>query len=132
MSLSSRPFDSEPDYDQLRAMLIDSARLNRFAPYCTVGDLDWWRWTARDPDQINKTQIWFDGGRAVGFVWPGETSSDVIVHPDFESALGDMLDWAETDVRLRSAPDAADLRFETWANSKHDAFNVALSRRGYE
>ncbi len=130
MPISTRPFAGESDYDQLRQMLIDSARLNVHAPYCTVGDLDWWRWTAKNPDQISRVQIWFDGERAVGFVWPDEKSADIIVHPQFEHSLDDMLEWAEWNAR--SASGDGELQFETWAYSKHDTQCAALVRRRYQ
>jgi ribosomal protein S18 acetylase RimI-like enzyme len=132
MSISTRPFAGESDYEQLRTMLVDSARLNLHAPYCTIGDLDWWRWTAPDPDQMEKVQIWFDGDRVIGFVWPDELSADVIVHPHHEVALDEMLEWAEQYARSQTSPGVAELQFETWAYSKHDAQCAALANRRYQ
>jgi mycothiol synthase len=132
MAIVTRPFAGEADYARMRDMLVDITRLNRHAPYCTVGDLDWWRWTAKVPDQINHVQIWFDGDRAIGFVWPGESEADVIVHPDRGEALDDMLDWAERNALAEVEPGSGEVVFETFAYANDAMQNQALLRHGYQ
>jgi predicted N-acetyltransferase YhbS len=132
MAIVTRPFAGEADYAHMRDLLVDITRLNRHAPYCTIGDLDWWRWTAKVPNQIDRVQIWFDGDQVIGFVWPGESEADIIVHPDRGEALDDMLDWAERNALAAAEPGGGDVTFKTYAYAQDELQNQALLRHGYQ
>src|SRR5215217_9578061 len=99
MNVTSRLFEGEADYARMRALLTDS--FSRLAPrvYCTVGDLDWWRCTADDPQSIYSAQLWFDGDeRVVGIAWPSleKRRVELISDPAYVAREPEMLEWAET------------------------------------
>ncbi len=49
MTITSHPYSGEDDYARMRALLF-TIRADSGSPmYCTVGDLDWWRYQLDDP-----------------------------------------------------------------------------------
>src|SRR5215216_4223308 len=96
MPIISRSFAGEDDYVLVRSLLVEIAADQSRAHYCTIGDLDWWRSTEGDPENIRLMRIWIDGERAVATAWPDNKSlADVFIHPDHSELLPDMLKWAE-------------------------------------
>jgi mycothiol synthase len=131
MPIDSRSFEREDDYSLIRSMLIEIAADRSRDHYCTIGDLDWWRATDEDPDEIHGMHIWFDGARAVAFAWPdGSSSADIVVHPHYPELLPAILEWAEHNASR--AKEQYAVTFETWSNGNDVVRNEALSSRGYE
>lgn len=102
MAVTSRPYAGEEDYARMRALLTDIYATGDPPVYCTVGDLDWWRYSDDDPEAAGLARLWFDGtGDLVGIAWPSGGSpprggqADITSHPDYRAIEGEMLAWAE-------------------------------------
>jgi ribosomal protein S18 acetylase RimI-like enzyme len=131
MAIASRALASEEDYALVRAMLVEIAADRSRAHYCTIGDLDWWRSTEEDPENIRLMRIWLDDERAVAIAWPDNKSRvDAIVHPDHSELLPNMLSWAEE--QTLKAGDGSAVTLETWSCTRDDVRNEALGECGYE
>jgi len=131
MLIDSKPFEREDDYWLIRSMLIEIAADRSRDHYCTIGDLDWWRSTEEDPDAIHRMHIWSDGERTVAVAWPdGDSSAEIVVHPDYPELLPAVLEWAEHNATHGKDKDA--ITFETWSNRQDVVRNEALCSRGYE
>lgn len=105
--MQTRPFATEADYAQLRRLLIASVTEGHAAHYCTIGDLDWWRYTNKESAGIGVTQLWFaDDGALIGCAWPIDDEVILLSHPRHRAVEGEMLTWAETRrVALGAAED---------------------------
>lgn len=49
MPIISRSYADETDYERMRALLRTLVARGNSSTICTVGDLDWWRFTDEDP-----------------------------------------------------------------------------------
>lgn len=68
--------------------------------YCTVGDLDWWRFAQGDPSAIRRARIWRDDtGDVVGFAWPSDDRLDHVSLPEHRELEPEMVRWAEAQIR---------------------------------
>lgn len=128
MAASSRPFGGEDDYALLRRMLIATVAEGDQWHYCTLGDLDWWRYTDNDPRGIFATQLWFaPDGAVIGCAWPVANDVVLLTDPRHRAIEGAMLDWAEG--RHRASGSDAPLIVNGYDG---DAARIALLRaRGY-
>jgi ribosomal protein S18 acetylase RimI-like enzyme len=131
MPINSRSLAGDGDYALVRSLLIELAADQTRAQYCTIGDLDWWRSTDEDPENIRLMQVWLNAEHAVATVWPDNKSrADVIVHPDYFELLPGMLEWAE--VQTLEANHDSTVTLETWSFSKDITRSDVLRARGYE
>lgn len=131
MSIVARQCAGEADYERVRQLLIAAVGSGDERHYCTVGDLDWWRFTGNDPDPLAAARIWLDGDRALGAVWPVAGQVELLLHPQGHALRGAMLDWAEARHRERHA-DTVELPPFTAYAYDGDAERIALLRqRGY-
>lgn len=130
----SRPYHGEADYDRMRSFLTEIHPLVAPHLYCTVGDLDWWRWTDQRPDAVADVRLWLDGAdRVVGFAWPipEKRQVELVVHPDHRPCEPEMLEWAETFVKeCDNGNDVA--AFTAWAFTGDEPRQALLRERGYE
>jgi hypothetical protein len=94
MNLESRPYQGEDDYARMRRFLQRMPDTRESGGDCTIGDLDWWRFTAKIPDQMRKVHLWFDGDELAGFVWPGPGSAEILVDPANRDLARTMIEWA--------------------------------------
>jgi ribosomal protein S18 acetylase RimI-like enzyme len=132
MSVVSRRCDGEADYERLRRMLIAAVGTGDERHYCTLGDLDWWRFTSNDPDPLAAAQLWLDGDEAIGAVWSGGDQAELLIHPHHRAVEESMLDWVEARHRERHTGESAPPPLTTYAFDG-DVDRVArLRRRGYE
>ena len=128
---TSRAYESETDYDQMRRLLVESLARTGLPVYATIGNLDWWRVAEDDPRSIYQTQLWFDGlGRLVAFAWPIEGQVDILVHPDYPHLHATALAWSEAYFREQSAEGEA-VPWVAWAFTRDAARIAALAARGY-
>ena len=93
---------ASPDYERLRDLLRQACARRGPDVAMTLGDLDYWRYQAEDPDaEMQSCRLWLDQhGDVLGFAWPGEVEHgagviDVFVRPDHEDLLDAMYDWSE-------------------------------------
>jgi predicted N-acetyltransferase YhbS len=126
--LQSRSYAGEDDYALMRRMLVETYARTGSPSYCTVGDLDWWRCTANDPDEITRARLWFDGERLAGFVWPGKEQVDLMVHPDYLACEPEMAAWAEG---VWAARLPAPKHFHLWSWTGDARRNAWLAASGY-
>lgn len=105
MMYTQRFFQGEADYAAMRGLIAESYRLAAPHSYMLLGDLDWWRALLGEPQSYLPTvPLWFAGEKLVGFLWPGEGSGDIMLHPEHRAAEPLLLAYAEQ--RLRKADDA--------------------------
>ena len=128
MKLLSRQYEGEADYERMRRFLVRILPLAGTRQYCTIGDLDWWRWTD-DPSMLTWIRLWLDAKEnVVGFTWSNEDEVDVIVDPAHPDLDEEMYAWAEQH-RRREEPDQPTLT--AWSYETHTSRNEILRRRGY-
>ena len=128
----SRAYRDEADYGAMRAFLVRNFAAAGHPVFCTIGDLDWWRFQTDDPDaEIAAARLWFaPSGEIAGFAWPDKNDVDVIVHPDHKSLEDQIYAWAEN--RWFALP--ADENVEDFGANvfERDTARAALlTRRGY-
>jgi mycothiol synthase len=135
MSFTHRPYAGEADYRQMRSLLVHAFALGGPANYCSVGELDWWRWgpTGGTFNIMNFAELWWDErDTLVGVVWRGtpwgtEMQLDLLPHPQHPEVIEAMLDWAEAEQRA-----AAGSTLATWAFTGDQPRVRALQARGYQ
>ena len=132
MSLITRQCADEVDYERLRRMLVASVALGDERHYCTVGDLDWWRFTSNEPEPLGSAWLWLDGEEAVGAVWLGGDQADLLVHPHHREVEDAMLDWHEARHRERHAGADALSPLTTYVFDGDTGRVARLRQRGYE
>src|SRR5207249_1147483 len=93
MAMQSRAYAGEDDYARMRRLLVDIYMAGGAPVYCTIGDLDMWRFTNDDPAAVALARLWFDGDELIGFVWPGDDQVDMMVHPRHRAIEDEMLAW---------------------------------------
>jgi len=133
VTIKDRDYAGESDYARMRAFL--QAIYPRTVPVvdCTVGDLDWWRWTRADGDDIGAARLWFAGDDLVGVAYPTRGEVDLMVHPDHRAVDDAMLVWAEAR-RFETATAAGvvgPIGFDAWSFAADAAREATLRRRGY-
>jgi len=132
MSVVARQVEGEADYERVRRMLVAYVASGDEYHYCTIGDLDWWRFTSNDANSLAQARVWLDDDEAIGFAWPNGDQSDLVAHPDHREIEDAMLEWSEARHRESYAGDDDTPPFGTYAFDG-DAERIArLRRRGYE
>jgi len=130
MMIQSRAYASEEDYARMRRLLVDIYATGGAPVYCTIGDLDMWRFTDDDPAAVALARLWFDGDELIGFTWPGDDQVDMMVHPRHRAIEEQMLAWAEQRSRAAGPSDGARLR--AWSFARDEVRNMLLQQRGYQ
>jgi len=128
MPITSRPYADETDYERMRALLRTIVVLQGVPTYCTVGDLDWGRFTDEDPDAVHTAQLWLDGDHVVAIAWPDGTQVDLMTHPECRALENEMLQWAEQGY---IGGTEADKPFAAWGLEHAHARTTILRQRGY-
>lgn len=133
MPIESRQFRDEADYVSVRRLVSLLFRPGSVFLYCSVGDLDWWRWTSEDPQQIREARLWLDEqGEVVGIAWPRAGQVELLVHPDHAGLQDEMLDWYE-EVRRRETADSDEpVTAINWPMNRDVERIALLRRRGYQ
>ncbi len=127
--ITSRQYQNEADYALMRALLVETYALGGSKTDCSVGELDWWRGTAADPNATPLARLWLHGEQVVGIAWPHRDEVDLMVHPDYKPIEDEMLAWAE---QQRSAEADGPLTLTAWAFDSDAARISTLQRRGYQ
>jgi mycothiol synthase len=137
MPFTHTPYAGEADYRHMRGLLVQTYALGGPPVYCTVGDLDWWRWgpTGGSDNHIALTELWWDErGTLAGFAWPStawgnELQLDLLVYPHQPALVEMMLDWAEAQQRAASA--AMPRSMTVWAYTRDQTRTKLFQARGY-
>ena len=100
MSIQSRAYQGEDDYQRIRAMLSEICRLAdgtaRNPGDISIGDLDWWRFADDDLNAIATAQLWLDdSGNALAMAWPTKGQTEIVFHPDHPDLEEIIIAWAE-------------------------------------
>lgn len=135
MSLTHRPYAGEADYRQMCNLLVQDYALGGPPNYCSIGELDWWRWgpTGGTFNIINFAELWWDEQDTLvgiawrGTPWGGEMQLDLLTHPQRPEVIGAMLDWVETEQRA-----AAGSTLAIWSFTRDEPRTRALQARGYQ
>ena len=133
MTITSHPYSGEDDYAHMRALLFTLCAESGSPLYCTVGDLDWWRYKLDDPARP-PVRLWFDErGILAGFTWLNNRGEvDLIVHPRYRVIEDEMLAQAEHKHGNRQADTGQPTTLTAWAYTHDDERHVVLRRRGYK
>jgi ribosomal protein S18 acetylase RimI-like enzyme len=100
MEYTQRLYRGEADYAAMRGLIAASYKVAAPHSYMLLGDLDWWRALLAEPETfLPKVPLWFAGDTLVGFLWPGEGSGDIMLHPEHRAAELLMLGYAEQHLR---------------------------------
>ena len=113
----------------MRRLLTEIVASGGGAHYCTVGDLDWWRYSpGANPDPALQAQLWFaPDGTLIGIAWPAGTQVDLMAHPQYRTVEAEMLAWAESRWREMRSAKVASLKLTAWSYDG-DAARIALLR----
>jgi len=126
----TRLFSGEDDYQGMRFLLMDIYARQGPQVSCTLGELDWWRFTEHDPNAIAATRLWLVDGEIKAAAWPHPDSVDLFVHPDHRYLEDTMMEWAELRTRDETPHDEG-VQFSAMGYPR-DEFRVALlASRGY-
>jgi mycothiol synthase len=131
MAHGPRLYADETDYARMRALLVATYRDGGEPVYCTVGDLDWWRFTSSNPDAIRDVALWSAGDDVIGWAWPQGNQVDMVSHPHYRAVEDEMLAWAEQRLRDQAAADES-VRLRIWSDTGDAMRNALLQRRGYQ
>jgi mycothiol synthase len=109
MSIQSRSYQGEDDYQKIRRLLSEFCRLADGTPNApgdiSIGDLDWWRFADDDADAIESAHLWLDeNGNAVAMAWPTGGQTEIVFHPDHPDLEEIIIAWAE-EQRAGVTPD---------------------------
>jgi ribosomal protein S18 acetylase RimI-like enzyme len=132
MSIFFRPYADETDYQRMRALLCTMYALNGPPSYCTLGDLDWWRFTNDDPDAVHLAQLWLHNDDVVAIAWPGGEQVDLMAHPQHRALEDTLLDWAEGQRRWSAAESNEPVEIVAWGYSGDHDRTAVLQGRGYK
>lgn len=136
MPFTHRPYAGEGDYSKMRDMLIQTFALNGPPDYCSVGELDWWRWgPGGATGKMQIVELWWDEQDTLaGMAWPdapwgSDVTLDLLIHPAHPEVIEAMLTWAEK--HQRAAKDDEPLQLSTWAFTGDHQRATRLHLHGY-
>ncbi len=125
-------FRGEVDYERMQNLLRSNYPQNTSLINCTVGDIDWWRSTASDPEIMQKVGLWETStGELVAFTWPGEGQVDIMCHPAHRAVEALILEHAEAEYRQHSSNLAEASLLSCSSNASDTVRNELLQARGY-
>lgn len=129
---TARPYAGEADYARMRALLGEICALSGPPTYCSIGDLDWWRFTANENDMVTFSRLWFDDqGELIGIGWPTRNQVDMMTHPRHRAIEGEILAWAEQRLHDLTPAGGDPARLRAWGYTTDEARVELLQRRGY-
>lgn len=124
----SRAYRDEADYDRLRRFLQHLPDMAAEGGNCTIGDLDWWRFTHEHPDKIRDVQLWLDDGETViGWVWPDVDTYDCFIDPRHAKQFPVLLAWSEARAR-----EQGNKTLSLICNDRDEQRKDVLVRAGYQ
>lgn len=129
--LERRHYRDEQDYEAIRRLLVEIVRLDGLPTYCTLGELDWWRWAARNPIDLTTCRLWFAGDALAAAVWPDADEFSIFVHPAHRDLLGEAIDWAVRNGSAGTTSDGPVRTLAAWSFAADVARNNALAARGF-
>mgnify|MGYP001278282860 CR=1 FL=1 len=133
MPYSSRNYQSEADYELLRQFLIQTLPLTTPPLNLTIGDLDWWRAKANDPDVMSKVKLWFDDlGTLIAFAWPGDAQVDLMIRPNHRKLERTILPELEEEFRQSLTAESEKRAFHYWSYEQDAVRNTMLTDLGYQ
>ena len=134
MKIIAQPYRGEDDYARMRTLLQEIYAIGGPSVYCSVGDLDWWRFKYEEPDAALATaRLWQKAdGTLIGVAWPEDNEVNLFVHPHYYDLNEEILEWAEL-WRLESGLAEVD-HLELWTSSfeADEPRNAVLRHRGFE
>jgi len=97
MQITVRPYRDEEDYLRIRTLLQEIYAIGGPPIYCSIGDLDWWRFKYEDPGAaIATAHLWEKSdGTLVGVAWPEESEVSLFVHTHYRDLEYEMLVWSD-------------------------------------
>jgi ribosomal protein S18 acetylase RimI-like enzyme len=137
MSINSRGYQGEDDYQKIRAMLSDICRLadgtGSSPGDVTVGDLDWWRFADDDQNAITTAYLWLDdAGNVVAMVWAPDEHTEIVVHPGHPELKEIAIAWAEEQWAGALPEEGTENKLNIWAFDEDEFRTEILIRRGFQ
>ena len=148
MTIRSRNYRGEEDYDSIRRLLMECYAINQTMHCWGLERLDWWRYSIRAEDEMSGTRTWesdvhlweTDEGKLVGVVHPEGSIplptdwADVFVeiHPNYRHFEEEMWAWAEEHHAAGRPEGAAVWRLETNVYGYDTQRAELLSQRGWQ
>ena len=134
MNIIARPYHDEKDYFRIRTLLQDIYAIGGPPIYCSIGDLDWWRFKDEDPDAaIATARLWEKSdGKLVGVAWPEESEVNLFVHPHHRYLEDEMLAWADEWRIEKARVESGCLELSADSFDTDEPRNAVLRHRGYE
>jgi mycothiol synthase len=132
---TSRPFQDEADYELLRQLLIQTYPLCSPPLNPLLGEIDWWRATSDDPDQMARVRLWFEhGGALVACVWPRGEQIELIIHPAHRQLERQIVLQAAALAQPREAMRAGgqERSVQLWSYAHDHERNAILRESGYQ
>lgn len=101
--------------------------------YPSAGDIDWWRCTTNDPNQLANIELWYEADQLLAFVWHNGESADIVTHFHAQQLYPTLLEWAEQRAIVRQAESSPSepASFEDVCFVRDPARRALLEARGY-
>ncbi len=139
MCISARPYQGDEDYQQMRALLVESYGITRRLHNWDLPRLDGWRFVhhgcsaSADSRQWQaEVRLWKTGaGKLVGAVFPeGPGNIQLQIHPDYRGIENEMVAWAEERLAVPTENGCRRVSVPAYDYDTHR--QAVLSRRGYQ
>lgn len=132
MTLTTRPWRDETDYQQMRQLLFTGYAQARPTAYATVGELDWWRCTDNPIAPESRCQLWFTAESALaGFAWLARNQVDLVTAHPYQALEPQILAWAEEQTRSPQQ-EHQPARLTAWSFRGDTQREAMLQERGYQ
>ena len=132
MRISSRPYQTEDDWNRIMALLTDVWMPEGLDTVETIGGYSWWR---RGPNWAEALRLWEDDrGRLAGVTSLEAGQLEIHVHPAHRDSDLDqrMLSWAEEEHRRRTTRSGEAAEVQIGASESDRRRIGLLERHGYE
>jgi ribosomal protein S18 acetylase RimI-like enzyme len=127
--VTARPYQHDGDYVLLRRFLQNLPDMAEEGGNCTIGDLDWWRFTHENPDKMRDVHLWLDDDdqTVIGWVWPEIDTYDCFIDPRHAGMFPELLAWSEARAR-----EQGDQTISVICNDRDEQRKDVLARAGYQ
>lgn len=137
MSIQSRAYQGEDDYQRIRAFLSETCGLADGTVSSpgdiSVGDFDWWRFADDDENAIDSVHLWLDDAdNVVALAWPSDDRAEVIVHPNHREIEEEVISWVEEYQSGLVPAEGEENTLNVWAFDGDEYRIDILTRHGFQ
>jgi ribosomal protein S18 acetylase RimI-like enzyme len=91
--ITNRPYRGSSDYALMHQVIGDEVAVRWPGQFMDHGDLDWWAKEDTSAEDLLRVQIWFDGERPIGWVWPKDDQADMVHNPAYPAIEREQVAW---------------------------------------